>query len=425
MKWIILTVFSTTLFLTSTFTNACSNVFVAGNNTAAVARTMDLEMNTGNKFGFGAIGWKNTSNINAIQSQPIKPLHWINRYAFLGQTGFGTYVILDGINSAGLYAGFLDLPNITYYPTYNPKDKRPELGLTDLADYVLGTANSVPNALNRLNKAQIVENAFSIQYKGKTYFVGNAIHLVLRDKYGNAAVIEWVKGKQKLSETHIYFHKAGTTTVSETISGQPHYHKVYHNTLGGVVTNAPSYSWQLNNTRKYDYVYTGNTNKTWDGLHMNGSGMAGIPGDWTPPSRFARASQLLRLTPTPKTEKQALNLAYGILSAAMHVPVGSNSAATIWASVSDLKNGIYYFKNYMSSLPNAKTNTSYIRLYDFNNPFVSYNINRLKKRKTAPKGWIPAKAKVGPKATAKQIHMANEMAYSPTAGKMHYKFILR
>ena len=418
---LLLSVIASTL-ISANLSYACSNVFLSGPGNAAVARTMDLEMNTGDSMGFGGKGWHNTSNINAVQAEPVNALQWKNKYAFLGQTGFKTYVILDGINTAGLYASFLDLPNITLYPVYNAKDPRPELGLTDLVDYVLATSSTVPDALTQLHKAQIVENAFSVSYQGKHYFAGNAVHLVMRDREGNSAIIEWTANKQHQSEMHIYEHKASTQVVVETVNGKV---KVYKDSTAAVVTNSPNYGWQLNNAARYNYVYTGNSNQQWDDLYMNGSGLTGLPGDWTPPSRFARAAQLARLTPTPQTEPQALSLVYGILSSAMRVPIGSNSAASIWVSVSDLKNNIYYFKPYMSVTQNPKTNTSYVTPVAFNDAFKAYDLNKMKKLRQAPSGWVSAQVKIGPKADAEQIRVANKMSYAPTSGKMKYTFILK
>ena len=415
-----LSVLSTCIMM-SGVTLACSNMFIAGKpGIAAVARTMDLEINTGNKMGYGERGVENTSNINLPQKAPLNALKWTNKYAYLGQTAFYTYVVLDGINSQGLYAGFLDLPSVSRYPTYNVKDTRPELGVTDTINYVLGTSNSVPEALENLNKAQIITNGFALTFKKTTIFGGNAIHLVLRDKLGNNAVIEWTSEKGK-PMMHTYFHKAGTNFVMESTPG---FNPVkFKNVTGWGVTNSPAYDWQLHNIQKYNYVFNGASNRKWDGLYMNGSGMAGVPGDWTPPGRLARSTQLARLMPTPNTEAQAMSLAWMVLQS-MAVPVGANPSPAIWDTMSDLKNNVYYFKVVMSVSPNFKTSSTKIALAPFNMSWARYAVADYATKNVVPKGWMSAQVKPGLIANKKQVAEVYKgfMAPTPHDFKMHVTF---
>jgi choloylglycine hydrolase len=94
---------------------------------------------------------------------------------------------------------------------------------------------------------------------------------------------------------------------------------VYENPIG-VLTNAPTFDWHINNLRNHINL----TNINVDGLTLGkttlkplgqGTGMLGIPGDYTPPSRFLRATAL----------------AFG---------------QTQWVTVYDLKNKIAYFRTY-------------------------------------------------------------------------------
>ena len=76
---------------------------------------------------------------------------------------------------------------------------------------------------------------------------------------------------------------------------------------------------------------------------MNGSGLFGLKGDYTPVSRFDRASVLARLYPQPNTQKQAMYAAYNVLQSVI-VPPGANPSPTAWVSWVDLPNSIYHFK---------------------------------------------------------------------------------
>jgi choloylglycine hydrolase len=403
-------------FALSTISLACSNIFVSGpNNIAAVARTMDLELNTGDTFGFGGVGWKNTSNIDMPQKGPIHGMKWTNKYGFIGQSMFKTYVITDGMNSQGLYAAWLDLPDVSLYPSYNPMNKKPEIGIGDLTDYVLGTSKNVPEALANIKKTQPILDALSLKIKNKMYFGGSAVHLVLRDEAGNAAVVEWTKFKGK-PVMHYYFHKAGTDTVVESMPNQNTKPIVFKNALGSATTNSPDYAWQLKNTAKYNSLFTGSTGKRWGGAHMNGSGMYGIPGSWTPPSRFARGTQLVRVMPKPQTENEAMVLAYEALET-MITQIGTNPAASLWATMSDLHNKIYYFKPLLYVAPNFKTNHLAIKVPPFDTPWQKYDVKQLTAANTVPQGWIKAQASQGEVATKAQAAKVKQMTYSPTPGK--------
>lgn len=402
-------------FAFSSITLACSNVEVYGpNHVNAVARTMDLELNTGNQFGFGARGWKNVSNINMPQQAPIHAMKWTNKYAFVGQSMFHEYILADGLNSQGLYAAWLDLPDTSLYPTYNPKDKRPEMGLADLTNYVLGTSKTVPEAIHNITKTQVVLDSLAVNLGSHTIFGGSAIHLVIRDRDGNSATIEWTKYNDK-PMMHVYEHKGGTNTVVESIPGTDAKPVVFENATGSAVTNAPDYAWQLKNTARFNDMFTGNTDQQWNGFYMNGSGMTGIPGSWTPPSRFARATQLLRLMPQPKTEEQALALAFSALET-VRVPLGANPAGSLWATVSDLKNSVYYFKTLLNAKIDPKTNNLTISLPAFDNKWQRFDVKQLARRNHVPRGWMKAQVKQGPIATPEGAENTKKMIYAPTPG---------
>lgn len=401
---------------------ACSNVFVSGKGVAAVGRTMDLELNTGNTMGYGARGMQNTSNINAPQAAPVNAVKWTNHYAFLGQTAFHTYVILDGINSAGVYASYLDLPDVSYYPNYNPDNKKPELGLTDIVNYVLGTSATVKQAIQNIEKTQPVINTFEMQYKDHFFFGGNAVHLALRDRFGNTGVIEWTKLHGK-SIMNVYYHPAGTNYVRKIVPGYPALDEIIKGTQGAVLTNSPAYDWQLKNAANYNYMFTGSTKRQWNGTYQNGSGMAGLPGDYTPVSRFVRGTQLIRLLPKVETEKQALMLVYTVLET-LKVPVGSNPAASIWASVSDLKNSVYYFKPLLYVSPGLKQHLVKVALPPLNNPWQAYPVKKYALKNVVPQGWLSAEVKPGKMATEKQLQFALTMGYAPTPGGIKSQVIL-
>jgi choloylglycine hydrolase len=399
----------------------CSNVFVTSKSGdrnpriyAAVARTMDFAQLTGNSVGYGLRGVRNVSNINMYP--PVNPATWTNQYSFAGQTSLRTSILNDGVNSQGLYAGMLELPGYTEYPVYNPSDPRPELGVMNVLSYVLGTSAHVTEALDRLQRHQIVINAGSV---ADVVFAGFPFHLSLRDQYGNSAVVEWIDG-----ETHYYFHAAFSNAVIETIDSidrpRTREYRVAH---AAVLTNAPPYGWHLAEAERSPWadMVTGNTDQAWEvggrSVFMNGSRLLGLPGDFTSPSRFIRGSVLARLMPRPTTQDQAMRAAYSIVQS-LQQPAGSSPDPTIWVSWVDLKKGIYHFKPILSPLTFRVADDELAQLIDTppmkDTPWRSVQVKSVTR---VPPGGIAVKSALGKQVPASWQAEVLRSISAPTPGE--------
>ncbi len=80
--------------------------------------------------------------------------------------------------------------------------------------------------------------------------------------------------------------------------------------------------------------------------------MVGIPGDWTPPSRFVRISTLLRFAAPPDDSSEGVNLAEHLLNS-VDIPQGEirtkdqeGGDYTQWVVIKDLTNQVFYFRSY-------------------------------------------------------------------------------
>ena len=84
-----------------------------------------------------------------------------------------------------------------------------------------------------------------------------------------------------------------------------------------------------------------------------GSGMIGLPGDFTPPSRFVRAVAFSQSARKTDTGKEAMYEAFRILDS-FNVPLGAAEgegdantkgmrSATIWTTAYDTKNRVLYY----------------------------------------------------------------------------------
>ena len=147
--------------------------------------------------------------------------------------------------------------------------------------------------------------------------------------------------------------RSGKSIVIEPLAGAL---KVFDAPLG-VVTNAPAYDWHVTNLRNYvNLSVTGVPPLDLDGAKLaqlgQGAGMHGLPGDFTPPSRFVRAVAFSQAELPSATGKDAVLAAFHILNQ-FDIPKGSvrdkssgDAEITQWTTVSDMKALRWYFRTF-------------------------------------------------------------------------------
>jgi len=201
----------------------------------------------------------------------------------MGLTLLAQPSVPDGINEHGLYAGLLYLPTFAAYQ--DPQGVRADrlLAPLDVASFVLATCDTVPAAIAALEAIVVWPAPMPV--------IGiPPLHLVLHDRNGEAAVVEWVGGTRQ----------------------------VYDNPIG-VATNSPPFDWHLTNLRNY----VNQSAMDVPALAINGkiiaplgegTGMLGLPGDFTPPSRFVRAVAFSANARAPNTVPEGVNAAMHPLS---------------------------------------------------------------------------------------------------------------
>jgi len=130
-----------------------------------------------------------------------------------------------------------------------------------------------------------------------------------------------------------------------------------HDALLGVISNSPEYDWHLTNLRNY-LGLSGAPKQavTLSGRSFapigGGTGLMGLPGDFTPPSRFVRAMALTASARPLATAEDAVFEAFRILDN-FNIPVGATAAgdniarditsSTQITTAADLKNRVLYF----------------------------------------------------------------------------------
>ncbi|MDD5771189.1 MAG: choloylglycine hydrolase family protein [Candidatus Omnitrophica bacterium] len=302
---------------------ACSDFQLkAEDGTIVVGRSMEYPVDLHSNAVIVPAG----NEFISIDDKGNKGIAWKNKYGFLGIDAFGvpnTY--LDGFNEKGLSYGALMFTGAKYQPALEGKF----VTVSDLGSWILGNFATVDEVREALKKVNV--SGISIKEAGGEVY----LHVAVHDASGKSLVIEFIDGKVN----------------------------VYDNPLG-VMTNRPDFPWQINNLRNYINLDANDRNeKTIGGIKIEptgvGSGMLGLPGDWTPPSRFVRLALCVDQALPVEGADQAVNLAQHILNV-VDIPKGlikENPEPLVrldgyaqWVVIKDLTNKVLYYKTYENTL---------------------------------------------------------------------------
>lgn len=258
----------------------------------------------------------------APQGQGLK---YTTKYAAVGAIASADINLLDGLNEKGLVVGTFYFPGFAGYAKITAENQSKALSPVDFPNWIItqfATVDEVKAALQNVVIAPTV-----VKEWGST---PAPFHYVVYDKSGNSLVIEPVDGKLL----------------------------TYDNKLG-VFTNSPGFDWHMTNLRNFINLTPVNVQPLKiEGVDLipfgQGSGMVGMPGDFTPPSRFIRAA-IFSITATPSaTAGESVLQAFHILNQ-FDIPVGISrqkegdvvySDYTLVTCVRDPQALKYYFKTY-------------------------------------------------------------------------------
>ncbi len=213
-------------------------------------------------------------------------------YGYAGiYTEYAPFVV-EGINEAGLSAGLFFFPQYGEYMKYDPAHNERTLCDMQFVSWVLSRFSSIDQVKSAMEEIDLVS---------------------LDHRIGS---VHW-----RIAEPN------GRTVVLEFVGGVPHF---YDNPLG-VITNSPGFEWQMMNLNNYVNLNPGAapSHEIAKGVEVKafggGSGMLGLPGDYTPPSRFVRAAFFQATAPVQPTGFDAVTMAFHILNN-FDVPVGMQNA---------------------------------------------------------------------------------------------------
>ena len=210
-------------------------------------------------------------------------------YGYVGiYTEYEPFVV-EGVNEAGLSAGLFFFPQYGEYAPYNSADNAKTLCDMQFVSWVLSGFSTIDQVKAALKEIDLV---------------------TLDHKIG---AVHW-----RIAEPN------GRMVVLEIVGGVPHF---YENTLG-VLTNAPGFNWHMTNLNNYVNLQPGSApnNTIAKGITLSalghGSGMLGLPGDFTSPSRFVRATFFQTTSPVWATGFDTVVQAFHILNN-FDIPIGS------------------------------------------------------------------------------------------------------
>jgi len=214
-------------------------------------------------------------------------LKYKTKYSMTGIITFNDINIADGMNSAGLSCGAFYFPTFAEYTPLTKENQSKALSPLDFTNWILSQFATVDEVKKAIENEEVVIVPTVLEGWGDT---APPFHYVVYDKSGKSIVIEPIKGKLV----------------------------VYDNPIG-VITNSPTFDWHMTNLRNYTYLKAENVNSmTIDGVTFKqlgqGSGMFGIPGDFTPPSRFVRATAFIVTALPAKNTFEAIKDVFHILN---------------------------------------------------------------------------------------------------------------
>lgn len=289
---------------------ACTRaVYLGADHMVMTGRSMDWEENMHSAMWVLPRGMER----NGLAG-PQSP-KWTSKY---GSVVVSVYDLAtaDGMNEKGLVMNLLYLAESDYG---KPQNGHPPLSVSIWGQYALDNFSSVSEAVDEMSK-----HPFHIIAPNLPNGTASQVHLALSDSTGDSAIFEYVDGKLV----------------------------IHHGKQFQVMTNSPIYSKQLA------------LNEYWQEI----GGRVFLPGTSRAADRFARASFLINAIPTSVSKNyiesvpeksyvyQSVASVLGVIRS-VSVPLGMatpgepNIASTLWRTIADQQNYVYYFDS--STYPNT------------------------------------------------------------------------
>ena len=307
----------------SDHSQACTGIALkAEDGSRVVARTVEWAASPMN-CGYAVVprGYRQQS----LTPDGMDGMCYKARFGYVGiYTEYDNFVV-EGVNEAGLSAGLFFFPGYGEYPDYKADEKASCISDMQLVTWILSSFDSIDALKEGICAVKVVS---------------------LDPRVGT---VHW-----RISEA------GGRVVVLEYKDGKPCF---YENPLG-VLTNSPGFEWHITNLANYVNLHPGAAESfsMAEGLTVKplggGSAMLGLPGDFTPPSRFIRAAFFSASAPVWPDAFSTVLQAFHILNN-FDIPIGAQfsdgnvpeglPAATQFTSATDLANLKFYYRTCWNS----------------------------------------------------------------------------
>jgi choloylglycine hydrolase len=223
-----------------------------------------------------------------------KGLAYTSRYAFIGANALNMPVILDGLNDQGLSVGLFYFPGYASYTPVTDENKSRALAPYEFGAWVLASFATVDEVREAVKQIVLVP----APGLGSPQGMVPGTHFFVQDRSGKSLVVEPVDGTLKVHDAPL-----------------------------DVMTNAPTYDWHMTNLANYIKLSPKDVTQeklgdTTVSAFGSGTGMLGLPGDFTPPSRFVRAAMFSQAATPNKTAEDTVFAAFHLLNQ-FDIPKGS------------------------------------------------------------------------------------------------------
>ena len=248
------------------------------------------------------------------------------QYGFLGANAFDFPIVFDGMNTEGLYFGAFYFAGDAAFGEATEDNRDRAVSSDELGNWILGQFSTVAEVRAALPTIDVVGTHIDVINSFAPF------HYSVVDASGASIVIQY---------------------TAEGLT-------IYENSVNAV-TNNPSYDWHLTNLRNYIGLQAENREAISVGdlslpAFGQGSGMVGLPGDFSSPSRFVRAVAFANSALPSSTTDDAVFQAFHILNA-FDIPKGAirdtgpegvHTDYTVWSSAADTAKRTYYYKTYIT-----------------------------------------------------------------------------
>jgi len=280
------------IILTAQLSEACTRcVYKGPDYTIITGRSMDWMEDTQSNL------WIFPQGMNRNGNGGENSLTWVSKYGSVVTSGYESGSA-DGMNEKGLVANLLYLAESEFG---NPVASKPNLSIGGWVQYVLDNYATVSEAVDALSKDEFTLIAPVLPNGSKS-----TLHLAVSDVTGDNAIFEYIGGKLV----------------------------IHHSPEYQVMTNSPVFDQQLA------------LNEYWKNI----GGLVMLPGTNRASDRFVRASFYIGAVTQTSDELESVAAVFSVMRN-VSVPLGisipgqPNIASTIWRTVADQKNKVYYFES--------------------------------------------------------------------------------